>query len=331
MVRIEWKIAQNSGTQVPPSSVRLQDPSTTFGVRRVDTQELVVAAGTAMTAFTPDNPEANSVYYFYEFTEPEPALEYEYFIRVVETVNGVQNTYFVNGRITGTPGWTDTNTLGGVRKLLIDVSGRWDLVRDAAAGDYTDRGLCKIYLNEAQKWLDQRLPYHKSRAKLYKNIAASTSAVTFTAARSVQDVFLVNSDSSLERVAWWTLPVGLAPEQLSAEDYDDLPAGAENVTFGQHWPTHGIYFEPDDTTARVFLIDAIWFSPTLVEDTDTSFWTVENPLLLVHTAMHLFEIGIGNGTRVRELLVTIEDSLRQLYHNLVEEETAGPPSKWRMI
>lgn len=329
-LRIEWRIAQNSGTYIAPDSVVLCDPSGVYGVRRSDTQETVVNANAVMTAYVPDDPEEDSAYYYYEFEEPSPSLEYEYYIKVTETANGTTNTFYIEGHISGSPAWTSTDTLGGVRKLLVDVSGRWDLVRNPAAGDYTDKGLCKIYLNEAQKWLDQRLPYHKSRAKLYKDVALGENSVTFTSARAVQDVFVVNTDKSLQRIDWWTLPLGLAPDQASAEDYDDLPTGAENVAFGNHWPTHGIYFEPDDTAARVLLVDAHWYSPALNLDTDKSFWTVEKPLLLVHTAIMLIESGIGNSTRVRELASVIQDDLQQIYHNLVEEETAGPPSRWRM-
>ncbi len=333
-LRIEWRVGQNSGTHVPPDSVVLCDPDNAYGVRRVDTGEVIVAAGTAMTLYTPSTPETKSVYYYYTLAESAQSVEYEYYIKVTETVNGVENTYYINGHAQGAPAWYDPYTLGGVRRLLVDISGRYDLVRDAANGDYTDLGRANLFINEAQRWLDRRLPHHKSKAKLYKDVGIGQNCITFTQARSVQDVFEVTVEDGhacYTRIDWSTLRVGLAPDQYALDELGDLPDGAENITFGKaHWPVHSIYIYPNDESARVVLIEANWYCPRLVNDPDQSFWTVQHPLLLAHTAQMLIEIGMRNSAGVADFMGSIEDDVRKIYHDLVDEESSGPAYCWRM-
>lgn len=175
-ITLQWKLYANSGTALSPTSVKLQDKDGIYGVRRTDTGAVVVASGTAMT-------HTGGGVYTYTFDEPDDGLTYEYSVRVAETIGGGSNTYYVEQTKTATPAWGDLTTLAGVRKMLVQETGRYDLVRDGFANDWTDMGRANLYINEAQKWLDRRLPHHKSRSKLYKTVAAAESMITFGHAR----------------------------------------------------------------------------------------------------------------------------------------------------
>ena len=312
MLQIKWRVVGKT-----PTSVKLSDRDGTFGVRRVDTLDVVVPAGTAMTATTPSGT------YFKTVTEPEINLRYEYYVEVTEG----ENTYWVNGFINGTPAWDDLNTLAGVRRMLVLESGRYDLVRDAANNDFTDLGLANYYINNAQRWLDRRLPYHKTSARLYKTLAAGASMITFTMARSVTDVWRINDDGSFTRIPWATLHVGLAPDQKddTQEDHHEV----ETLVFGNHWADQAIYVEPDTENSRNLIIWANWYCPKLVNDTDVSFWTVQHPELLVRAACMQIEIGMRNSQGVNDFSGPLLDDVRHVSMDLAEEEQAGPHDEWR--
>lgn len=327
-ITLQWKLYANSGTALSPTSVKLQDKDGIYGVRRTDTGAVVVASGTAMT-------HAGGGVYTYTFDEPDDGLTYEYSVRVAETIGGGSNTYYVEQTKTATPAWGDLTTLAGIRKMLVQETGRYDLVRDGFANDWTDMGRANLYINEAQKWLDRRLPHHKSRAKLYKTVAIDESMITFGHARSVKEVYWYNTDTlAWEYLPWATLDVGLAPDHLLATvppaALTDLPAGASNVVFGQHWPTNAIYVNPDANKSRSVLIIADWYCPPMTLDADKSYWTMQHPFLLVRAASMLMEQGMRNTAGVKDYMDPIIDDLRQIYFDLTAEEAAGPAGAWRM-
>ncbi len=322
MIRINWNVTELQGGAAVFSAT-LSDPTGAWGVRRLDTLDSVVEAGTPLA----ETSISNGMQFTYEFAEPEPQLEYEYYIKVVETVQGFDNTYYVNGRVSGAADAFDPHTLGGVRRLLVDISGRADLVRDAANGDYANIGLANFYINEGQRWLDRRLPHHKTVSRLYKTLAAEETMVTFEQARSVREVYEVHGDGSLQPLPWSSLNVGLAPDQMQASE---LPAGARDVVLGAaQWPLHAVYVAPADRPRNV-LVSAAWYCPRMTQDSDRSYWTVQHPLLLVHATMLLFEIGIRNTQGVNDFFAPIKDDLQRIYFDLVEEEVAKPPHGWRM-
>ena len=76
-LQFQFKIGS---TLTDVTSVTLQDPTAAFGVRRTDTLEVLVAAGTALT-------HVSTGLYSYTFTEPEVGLDYEYWIEYVYSGN----------------------------------------------------------------------------------------------------------------------------------------------------------------------------------------------------------------------------------------------------
>jgi len=329
-LRIEWRIFRNTGTQINPTSVTLTDPTGLYGVRRKDTHEIVVAAGQALASGEGGN-------WFYEFAEAEPGLQYEYYLRVEETTPA-NNKFYIYGKLTGSVASILPHTLGWCRKKLVDISGRYDLVADAAGGDYTDLGLANWYLNSAQQRLDNLLQYNKSTAWLYKELPANTSMITFQQCRFVKEVYEQTDDSDQERtrVTWWTLNVGLAPEQREAVAEDDpLQEGelvidwTKNIVFGEHYATQAVYVEPSDT-ARLIVVEAEWYSRHLTDDADKSFWTVQHPQLLVRAAQREMEVDMRNSQGVNDMDQPLLADIQNIYRNLVAEEMAGPSYLWRM-
>lgn len=85
-----WEV---NGTPTNVTSIALSDPTGAFGVRRVDTEEVVVADGTAMT-----NTETGV--YSYSFTDPDDGLEYEYWLEIVYDGQTLRFQYFADGGTT---------------------------------------------------------------------------------------------------------------------------------------------------------------------------------------------------------------------------------------
>lgn len=90
-ITVQFK-AGTPGVLTDPTSIVLSDETDTYGVKRADTDAVIVVAGTAMT-------KASTGVYYHVFTEPELALLYDYVVeinfngsifRYVRTITGSQ-------------------------------------------------------------------------------------------------------------------------------------------------------------------------------------------------------------------------------------------------
>lgn len=296
MAKILWSVTGNEGFVADPISAVLIDPSGTYGVRAVADPDCPVVP--------PDTPLVQDPpgVFTYEF-EGEPGLEYEYYIRVTEE----NNTYYISGLVIEQPLF-DPTTLYGVRRLLVDISGRVDLVRDASMGDYSDMGLANIHINQAQRWLDRRLGRRDSETVLTLTLPPGQSVLSFTHARYVTGVYEVTKPQCRKRLWWSPAPINEAPDSMEQKDY----------------LLHAVQVKPVDVE-RTIQVTAAWYSPTLVHDLDRSWWTVQHPLLLAQTAMMQLEISMRNKQGVADMMAPIIDDVEKIYHDLVEEEQSGPP------
>lgn len=346
---ITWSF-KLSGVLTDADSVVLQDPDNAYGVKRTDTDEVVVAAGTEMTRDSLGT-------YSYTFTDPAAGVPYNYWVLVTYG----SDTYHVEGSaVAERPSVSCGPTLYDIRRRVVDTSGHFDLVVDAANGDYSDNG-CNCLINAAQRWLDRRFQYHKSPVWLYKTLAAGSQIITFSNARVVQAVWASVQANYRWRVEprslFWIrqqfdsatplnsgdcvplfyapVPIGVAPEQLTA-DADSYEAAGylnyDHVVFGTaSFPMKGLWFEPapaEDTTIEIL---AQWYSPELSSDTDRSYWSVNHPDLLARATRMQIEIDLHRNTAGRkDFEEPILAELKEIYKDMVAEEVAGPPERFVM-
>lgn len=345
---IKWSF-KLGGVLTDADSVVLQDPDNTYGVKRTDTGEAVVAAGTAMTR--------DSVgVYSYEITDPARFLTYNYWILVTHG----SDTYHVEGQIKAdTEGISCGPTLADIRRRVVDTSGHFELVADAENEDYTDNG-CDCFINAAQRWLDRRFEYHKSAVWLYKSLAAGEQHVTFQQSRVIKEIWCVRESVGRWRLqkmplrwlretypslnpnagncapSYYTpISIGLAPEQLE-DDSTTFSAASlldyDNITFGTSYlPLRGVWLMPPSNYDVTVQILADWYSPTLSADTDRSYWSVEHPDLLVRATRMQLETDLHRNTEGRkDFEIPLIQELKEIYKDLVAEEAAGPPERWVM-
>ena len=244
-----------------------------------------------------------------------------------------------------------------IRTRLVKQSGHFELVADAASGDYSDNG-ANIYINDGQRWLDDQLPYAKGEAILFKTIVSGESFKTFSLARIVKSVWCVDAADGrtrLERktfeemqelypdvpltsidtgrpVYFCNAPIGVAPELIGVGEEEMTGDGIidlEHTSF--EWedqlPLKGIIVMPPADGDYTLKIICQWYCPELTSDEDVSFWSVERPQMLVRAARMKMEMDLHrNSTGKADFQRDLLEDLQKIYHNLIAEEMAGPPS-----
>ena len=191
--------------------------------------------------------------------------------------------------------------VGHVIAILVEESGRYDLVD--TEGVPSSRAY--FIVNAAQKLLDGYFGHPKEDAWLIKTVAAEQALITFAGARYVQGVFHNGAT-----VKWW-------------------PAFHDHETEEAHWPLKAIEVTPAETE-RELHIRASWKSTELTDADDVSFWTVQEPELLVVASQYQMEVHHKNTQGQNDFFAPIQIRLRNLYNDMMREKMAGPPDAWRI-
>lgn len=157
------------------------------------------------------------------------------------------------------------DNLGDVRKSLVDASGRFDLVADAANGDYTDSGANDI-IRQASRWLDRALQHQKEEAWLYKALAAGQTIITFEQARYIKEVWINFAGGNrflLEKVNMHRMRLDYTEPLVSAEDADSPLI----------WTPYATDISPENPTADIEGITLAGNDPVSVNITAHRFAT----------------------------------------------------------
>ena len=289
LIKFSISDAGLGGPAISPSSVKLQSPDGSYGVKRNDTGAVVVSSGTDMTYADGE--------YSYEFDDVAFNVTYSYFVRVTEN-SPESNVYFFSGMLCGAVSYADQPNLGGLRRRLIEESGRTDLVTGYHNGLFTDNGANR-YINDAIDILDRECIQPKTDAYLFKTVPAKESIVTFSQCRYVKEVRVLPEDCEYQdfahsrRIPWRPVDIMLAPEQI-AETSSTLPEAENDVVYGAAaYPLKAIYIAPCDKE-RTIIIRAAWYSKRLSADTDQNVWTVQHQGLVIRVACALLEERLQN-------------------------------------
>jgi hypothetical protein len=127
IIRFTIKI---DGILTDAESCVLSDPTGTYGVRRTDTLEAVVAADTALTRLSAGT-------YEYSFTDPELDLAYSYYVKYI--LNGA--TYYSEGEIAG-------EASGGF-KTLSDIKADVLRILNDSEGEIFEEGKVMLAIESA--------------------------------------------------------------------------------------------------------------------------------------------------------------------------------------
>jgi len=254
-----------------------------WGVRRTDSEATVVASGTAMTAVV----SATSVVLYYDVTEPEPDLRYEYWIAVT---NGT-DTWYLHAFADGTSYTNTRGTWGYVCKRYVLKSGNADAVLDAENFDYTDRdGECAFIGNEALDWIERQFKWPTRELWQYETVAANQSMIQLERALYISRVFEQDNDNPDTygkypriEIAWGTLSSGLCPAQQDATA--STITDAQDIVFGDtQWARDTIYIAPSSEERRIVIFGG-YHSVRVSDPSDINYWTWNHPGILIRAMM----------------------------------------------
>lgn len=224
-----------------------------------------------------------------------------------------------------------------VREMFAKRSGRADLVTSYAGGDFTDNG-ADYFINAAQRMLDSRHGHVKSERRHVFNLAVGEWYTTIEGLLAVRQVWRFDSDGKdrLEEIELATLLHYLDTTDTGTPEYwakniigyspelEDSTVsgftGVDDMVKTDFFLKEGIIFNiPTDEAIDIHVYGRFKES-NLVEDTDTSFWTVNYPEILVLASLYELEAHYNNMTGAKNWLQQIDLHLFGLEKDLAEFE-----------
>ena len=253
--------------------------------------------------------------------------------------------------------------LVSIREMFVKSTLRYDLVVDGEGGDWSDNG-ADWFINAGQRYLDMTVgrprPYRRHQVPL----AVDQCTVELQKLISIKSVQIIESGEGRtditrnvlppdefrvkypdeiadwdtgKPVAWTSNVIGLSPDLKDEESGDFAGDGVldyDDVKFGNDYAYDGILLYPKCDQAYTLIIIAKFFNPTLVDDSDVSYWTVNFPELLVSAAGYAHERTMKNAAGMRTKLEEMEPIIQEIDNALVEREfteISGTISTQRVI
>lgn len=228
-----------------------------------------------------------------------------------------------------------------IRKKFRDLSGRYDLVNEEGG----DNG-ATFFINEACRWLDKSVEVDKTYGTYMEILAINRWNVQIPRCRAIKEVWLTNSDgkTQLTKVTlqdmlagyFTALPANLTvgtplyyaptikryfPEGMSAPTLASIAAYTGLITSsGEDY--RAIILSCPLESEMLIEVMGFFYSAELVNDTDENYWSVENSLLLIETAIRMTHILSGNKPMLDVLDRGIDGELTRLDKEIVEQDIA---------
>lgn len=237
--------------------------------------------------------------------------------------------------------------LGEIREELVEKTGRYDLVTDTTS--YDDNG-ADFFIKAGQRYLDQQIDTAKSEARYQEDLSEGEFRVTLESMRSLSEVWITDGEGRSEvekkQLSWLRrnyakefdevtngvpqyyapaiLRLGPSQSDLTDSSYtDEFTYDEQSIMFSDHYSYNGIILMPPvDNTYTVTLIGD-FFSETLENDSDRSYWSAQYPDLLIYAAMYSIEKFYRNSQGVKDMKAIIDDELRGISHDYIAQDVAG--------
>lgn len=233
-------------------------------------------------------------------------------------------------------------TLLEIRTMFGKRSGRYDLVTPAT---WADNG-ADDFINAGIKYLDGLLDFPKAEATIYETLAIGDWYVLFQKARFIEEVWISNIEEK------WQLDE--ETKEIMREDYEDIPTDIDNgrplvyrpanvrttpvaaalttiTKFGATaftevlapYSYNGIIFMPPADEAYTLEIVGSFYSPTLSDDADENYWTVEFPIVVVMSALRQLEVIYRNTEGVKDWDGAILSELANIDKDMAAQASAN--------
>lgn len=230
-------------------------------------------------------------------------------------------------------------SLLAVRNKFLEITGRQDLVTPGMAIG------ADSLINAGQKMLDRMLDGGKSYARYHVDLDTSQILVPLPGCRAVKKVYVGSATERnyLDKVDQYYLRdyynEPIASLTLGEPSYYALvharpyPGEVVPSEYNQEWLFDDVIdrgheqfnsiliMPPPDTDTYTLEVWGLFYSDTLVNDTDTSYWTEQHEMLLVHAAVFQLEQLYRNSEGMKAALEAIKMETDEINKDLVEEET----------
>lgn len=238
------------------------------------------------------------------------------------------------------------------RQFFRQTSGRFDLVRS----DGSDTGL-NVFANAGQRYLDMQAELPSGYGRVFRNVVQGEYMATFRNCRSIEEVWIIGPNVEGELVRqelikkslhdlrsgskvwgrWWGRfskapsqitqgrPLFYAPAKLRLipnVDGEEGGVGAfEEVLADGYQYFNGIVMMPPSDQGYSVEVVGRFYSQTLVDDTDSTYWTEQFPNLLYAATMRELEIVHRNSEGVKDWEYAIQSQIVSLDMDGVNEES----------
>ncbi len=227
-------------------------------------------------------------------------------------------------------------TYDSIVSLFKTLSGRTDF----------DDETCLIYLNAGQKFLDDATDYQTSPSRYVYTGSIGDYFLSLTAqAKIIKSIELI-SDGSNNKVVEIPLadlqslsdtlpsfkdsglPTVFAVANIRKVNGDALAVADQNklavIETGTIADKLGILFECPFDKAYTIDITGKFYSTSIAEGTDPdTFWAINYPLTLIHSALYKLEIGYRNTEGANDWLKAVMADLKLIDNNVAEQESTN--------
>lgn len=191
-----------------------------------------------------------------------------------------------------------------IRTKVAKKSGRYDLVVDAPAGDWSDNGM-DFHITAGQRWLDKRSRLPRTFVHLQSTLASGAYYKELSS--KFKELDSVSIDGGVNTLTYKTLAElealydasapGSAPAYYAYASYRTLQT-AETLAFisafvDLEWPEDdddrydfpGIIIVPEADQQYTLTVGGDFLPLEMSDDADTNFWSEEYPHILVMAAL----------------------------------------------
>lgn len=235
-------------------------------------------------------------------------------------------------------------TLLEIRRKFVELSGKYNLVTDTTS--WADNG-ADFFINAGQRWLDRKMDDKHSVQRFFKKVEAGAIGVSFEWCRTILQVWVQDATEGERWLLEKKSPTWVREEYKDI--LDDLDQGSPLYYYPAYlniYPHNPVLsnwqfylgfadfapMSPDDTVydGIIFMPPAdqeysieVWghfYTPQLTSNTQSSYWTVRFPEILLMSALRMSEVFRRNTEGVKDWEYAIKEQLMDMDKDAADED-----------
>lgn len=211
--------------------------------------------------------------------------------------------------------------LSEIREKFRDLTGRYDLVTP----NNTDEG-ADFYINAGQRWLDRQLDFQGASAETTLSLSTGAYSADVTDLRAVKSVAVGQGGQDfafLDKREYRPLRAYIENQQNSDQGQPRYYAIGRRAPGGRSVGSEELYFWPPTDGTYTAIVEGLFSSTVLSNNTDESFWSANFPDILIKAAAFRMEAMQRNTQGESDYRQSLQEDLENIDHDEVEEAIAG--------